>query len=108
MKGAKWFGFNAIQLEGFSPGIWILPLPGHTPGLAGVAIQTKAGWLLYGSDALPYNARVDLVPRWFARLFMYQYAPKILRLVKKHPEIQIISGHMPKMFYKKISNSIKN
>ena len=107
-QSAKRFGFDAAQLEGFSPRIWMLPLPGHTPGLSGVVIQTESGWLLYGSDALPYNARVDLVPRWFARFFMYHHAPKIRRLIKEHPEIQIISGHMPKAFYKKTPKSIKN
>ena len=105
-KGAKWLGFDAIQLKGFSPEIWLVPLPGHTRGLAGVAIQTTTGWLLYGSDALPYNARVDLVPRWFAH-FMYHHAPKIRRLIKKYPEIQIISGHMPKIFYEKMSKNIE-
>ena len=99
-EGKKWFGFDAVQLEGFSPEIWMLPLPRHTPGLAGVAIQQENGWLLYGSDALPYNARMDLVPRWFARLFMYHHVPRIRTLIAEHPEIQLVSGHMPQKFYK--------
>ncbi len=99
-KGENWFGFDAVRLTNFSPEIWLIPLPGHTPGLAGVAIQKDADWLLYGSDALPYNARIDLVPRWFARIFMYQHAPKIRALVAAHPEIQLVSGHMPQKFYK--------
>ncbi len=99
-KDEKWFGFEALQLTGFSPEIWLIPLQGHTPGLAGVAIRNEDTWLLYGSDALPYNARVDLVPRWFARFFMYHHAPRIQHLIEKNPEIQLVSGHMTLEFYK--------
>lgn len=99
-SGDKWFGFDAIQLDGFTPEIWLIPLMGHTPGLAGVAIQKENGWLLYGSDSLPYNARIDLVPHWFARFFMYHHAPRIRHLLKENPNIQLLSGHMPSRFYK--------
>ncbi len=100
-QGKKWFGFDAIRLEGFSPEIWLIPLPGHAPGLTGVAIENGEGWLFYGSDALPYNTRIDLVPRWFARFFMYHHAPRIRALLREHPEIQLVGGHMPLKFYAK-------
>ena len=98
-KGGKWFGLDAVRLERFVPEIWLLPLPGHTPGLAGVAVKDGSNWLLYGSDALPYNARIDLVPRWFARFFMYHHAPEIRALIAAHPEIQLVGGHMSQEFY---------
>ena len=97
--GEKWFDFNAIRLKGFEPELWLIPLPGHSPGHAGVAIRDGDGWILYGGDALPYNARVELVPRWFARYFMYHHAPRIREFVSAHPEVHLVAGHMALGFY---------
>jgi glyoxylase-like metal-dependent hydrolase (beta-lactamase superfamily II) len=35
-----------------------VPLAGHTPGHAGVAIDTGAGWLLHAGDAYFYHSEV--------------------------------------------------
>ena len=97
--GEKWFDFEAIPLKGFEPEIWLIPLEGHSPGHAGVAIQDGVGWVLYAGDAIPYHARVDLVPRWFARFFMYRHAPRIREFIKAHPEVRLVGGHMDYKFY---------
>lgn len=50
--GERWNGLEgARRLEGLPPEILLLPLPGHTRGHAGVAIQHGAGWLLHVGDA---------------------------------------------------------
>jgi glyoxylase-like metal-dependent hydrolase (beta-lactamase superfamily II) len=50
--GEPWFGFEAVrQLEGLPPEILMLPLPGHTWGHAGVAVQVEGRWLLHAGDA---------------------------------------------------------
>lgn len=36
-----------------APGVQVVPLPGHTPGLQGVAVATRAGRHLIASDAVP-------------------------------------------------------
>ena len=98
-SGEKWLGLDAIQLKEFEPEIWLLPLPGHTPGHAGIAIRNGDGWILYGGDALPYNARIDLVPRWFARCCMYHHAPHLRGLIREYPEVRLVAGHMSLGYY---------
>ena len=41
----------------------MVPLPGHTPGHAGVAIDTPEGWLLHAGDAYFYRHEMDRRPR---------------------------------------------
>ena len=58
-RGEAWFGFDAVrQLEELPPEILLVPLPGHTWGHAGVAIQRPEGWLLHAGDAYFYRAEV--------------------------------------------------
>ena len=60
--GAPWFGFEAVREAGGLPrGILMIPLPGHTRGHAGVAVETDEGWLLHAGDA--YFHREQLDPR---------------------------------------------
>lgn len=47
-----WFGFeNVRMLEGLPPEILLVPLPGHSAGHAGVAIEGPRGWMLHAGDA---------------------------------------------------------
>jgi glyoxylase-like metal-dependent hydrolase (beta-lactamase superfamily II) len=58
-QGEGWFGFNAVRdLEGLPPEILLVPLPGHTWGHAGVALQASPGWLLHAGDAYFYRGEV--------------------------------------------------
>jgi len=55
-QGETWFGFPAVRgLEGLPPEILLVPLPGHTWGHAGVAVDTGSGWLLHAGDAYFYR-----------------------------------------------------
>jgi glyoxylase-like metal-dependent hydrolase (beta-lactamase superfamily II) len=55
-QGEPWFGFPAVrELQGLPPEILFVPLPGHTWGHAGIAIQTGEGWLLHAGDAYFYR-----------------------------------------------------
>jgi glyoxylase-like metal-dependent hydrolase (beta-lactamase superfamily II) len=50
--GGRWFGFDAVaQLDGLPPEILLVPLPGHTAGHAGVAVEAPGGWRLHAGDA---------------------------------------------------------
>jgi glyoxylase-like metal-dependent hydrolase (beta-lactamase superfamily II) len=50
--GERFFGLpHARELEGLPPEILLVPLPGHTPGHAGVAVQGPRGWMLHAGDA---------------------------------------------------------
>ncbi len=74
VSGEKWFGMDCVsQLEEIPPGVVLVPLPGHTRGHAGVAVSTKAGWVLHCGDAyyvqeeLRASGRVPLGVRAFRR-----------------------------------------
>jgi glyoxylase-like metal-dependent hydrolase (beta-lactamase superfamily II) len=52
--GERWFGFEAVcDVKGLPPEVLLVPLPGHTFGHAGVAVDTSEGWLLNAGDASP-------------------------------------------------------
>ena len=58
-KGENWLGFDAVRdLDGLPPEFLMVPLPGHTWGHAGVAIDTGKGWLLHAGDAYFYRKEV--------------------------------------------------
>jgi glyoxylase-like metal-dependent hydrolase (beta-lactamase superfamily II) len=60
-EGEPWLGFECVRrLAGVPPGILIVPLPGHTAGHAGVAVEADGGWLLHAGDA--YFHRDEMRP----------------------------------------------
>lgn len=63
-RGEPWFGFDAVrELEGLPPEILMIPLPGHTLGHAGIAIDTPHGWVLHAGDAYFYRGEVRQAER---------------------------------------------
>lgn len=60
--GEPWFGFDSVrQLDGLPPEILMVPLPGHTWGHAGVAIDAGGGsWVLNAGDAYFYRGEMDI------------------------------------------------
>lgn len=57
--GEPWMGFPAVRgLDGLPPEILLIPLPGHTHGHSGVAIDTGSGWLLDAGDAYFFHREV--------------------------------------------------
>lgn len=59
-SGEPWFGFDSVrQLDGLPPEILMIPMPGHTWGHAGVAVQTARGWVLNAGDAYFYRGEMD-------------------------------------------------
>lgn len=105
-----WFGLDAWRLNEKLGKNWLLvPLPGHTEGHCGVAIETEHGWLLHAGDAYFHSASLDSegqsrVPsglRWFERLASvdYQQVEKsrqaLQELASREPSIQIFSTHDP-------------
>ncbi|MFT8243007.1 MBL fold metallo-hydrolase [Roseomonas sp. BN140053] len=60
----SWFGLPAIGgLHGLPPSFRLVPLPGHTPGHCGVAIDTGQGWVLHAGDAVFMHSELDEDPR---------------------------------------------
>ena len=58
--GERWFGFDNVRsLEGLPPEILMVPMPGHTWGHAGIAVDTGDGWVLNAGDAYFYRRELD-------------------------------------------------
>jgi glyoxylase-like metal-dependent hydrolase (beta-lactamase superfamily II) len=73
--GERWLGFDGVsQLRGLPPEILLVPLPGHTAGHRGVAIDTARGWLLHAGDAYYHAGEIDSARPWrYPALAMTQW-----------------------------------
>lgn len=98
---SAWFGFDSINvLPECSPQILLIPLPGHTRGHCGVAIETPDGWLLHCGDAIsPFHKSADANqnapnPGWLVRAILGDQVPRLRKLAQEHgQQIELISGH---------------
>jgi glyoxylase-like metal-dependent hydrolase (beta-lactamase superfamily II) len=99
-----WYGFEAIEvLPGIKPRILFLPLPGHSPGHCGVAIELDHGWLLHCGDATyPFYRMEDPrqpygePPTWLVHWLLGPHTPKLKALhARWGDEIHLICGHDP-------------
>jgi glyoxylase-like metal-dependent hydrolase (beta-lactamase superfamily II) len=87
--GEAWLGFEAVRaLDGLPPEILMIPLRGHTPGHAGVAVQTRDGWLLHAGDAYLHGAQMDATrPHGPPGLMAYQHimdSDRAARRINQH------------------------
>jgi glyoxylase-like metal-dependent hydrolase (beta-lactamase superfamily II) len=89
-SGERWYDFDAIRLP-FEPEMWLVPLPGHTRGLCGVAVKARSGWLFQASDAAAlFN---NEAPAWLVRLVLGPHQPRIRQFADLHPEVKVVTGH---------------
>ena len=111
--GEPWFGFETVRdLEGLPPEILLVPLPGHTWGHAGVAIDTGNGWLLHAGDAYFYRGEMRAHQRRCTPgLAAYQTMMEVDRelrfanqsrlrtlSVDRAPDVKIVCAHDPVEF----------
>jgi glyoxylase-like metal-dependent hydrolase (beta-lactamase superfamily II) len=69
--GETWFGFGAVRcLRGLPPEFLLVPLPGHTGGHSGVAVEKNGRWLLHAGDAYlePVELDATRTAPWTTRL----------------------------------------
>jgi glyoxylase-like metal-dependent hydrolase (beta-lactamase superfamily II) len=73
--GSPWKGFASVRdLQDLPPEVLLVPLPGHTFGHTGVAVQTDSGWQLLAGDAYFHCHEMDLEqPRCTPGLAFYQW-----------------------------------
>jgi len=106
--GERWFGFDAVRgLAGLPPEILMIPLPGHSAGHAGVAIDTPDGWLLNAGDAYFYRREMDAEPACTPGLAAYQRLmeedrptrlhnqDRLRALANSHSNVRIFCSHDP-------------
>jgi glyoxylase-like metal-dependent hydrolase (beta-lactamase superfamily II) len=64
-NGDRWMGFDCVRdIPGLPPEILLVPLPGHTFGHAGVAINTGGRWLLQAGDAYFHHQEMHPTKPW--------------------------------------------
>jgi len=100
-----WFGFDAARiLEGITPEIWLIPLPGHTRGHCGVAVKTAEKWLFHCGDAYISYSDIDPEhsphsrPSWIQPLAnrLFPHTPRLQALYHNHgDEIDMFCAHDP-------------
>lgn len=92
-SGEKWFDFDAIQLPGFEPQIWLIPLFGHSHGHCGVAIQTQTGWHFHCGDA-GVDIENNIAPDWLIATALGPHWLRLRAFAQSHPEIRLTASHM--------------
>ena len=105
---AEWFGFDCMQfVNGISPEILLIPLPGHSRGHCGVAIRDSGGWLFQcGAAASAFHQETDLhdrgkaahcldfVPRRLAHRIVGPHIRRLRKLISDHSAaVRVISAH---------------
>jgi glyoxylase-like metal-dependent hydrolase (beta-lactamase superfamily II) len=119
-QGEPWFGFDTVRdLDGLPPEILMVPLPGHTWGHAGIAIQSSSGWLLHAGDAYFYRGEMrQAVRKCTPGLRAYQTMMEVdrdLRMtnqerlrrlsVEKRNELRILCAHDPVEFERAVAGA---
>lgn len=94
LRGETWCGFDAVRIPGIEPQVWLAPLPGHTSGHCGVALQDGNGWLFFCGDAVPANLDFRVGPMALYRATIGPHVPRLKALAAAHPEVRLVAGHM--------------
>lgn len=108
-EGESWRGFSARELTEISPGIVLIPMPGHTRGHAAVAVDAGHRWVLHCGDAFLHPGRLDgsPVPRMHAlaenvlahdRAVMHANQVRLAELYRSSgPDLLMVCAHDPGM-----------
>ena len=110
--GEPWYGFNAVRgLDGLPPEILLVPLPGHTWGHSGIAIDAGGHWLLHAGDAYFYRGEMAAKRHCTPGLRAYQKLMEVDRQARlgnqdrlrrlaldKGGEVQLFCAHDPVEF----------
>lgn len=116
VDGETWRGFDAVRdLPGLPPEVLLVPVAGHSPGHAAVAIDCGTRWLLHCGDA--YFHRDEVNPklsepecpvglRVFQSLVAHERATRLRNrqrlfdLAGAHPDdLRLVCAHDPHDFY---------
>jgi glyoxylase-like metal-dependent hydrolase (beta-lactamase superfamily II) len=107
--GEPWKGMPAVrQLRGLPPELLALPMPGHSPGHAAIAVDTGHGWLVHAGDAYFHRSVTERgdasgtpwVLRCVERLIASDYESvranhALLEKLAKRDDVTVFSAHDP-------------
>jgi glyoxylase-like metal-dependent hydrolase (beta-lactamase superfamily II) len=75
LGGDRWLGFESVRvLAAGDADVLMIPLPGHTLGHTGVAVQREDGWLLHCGDAFFHRGELERPPTCPVGLRAFQAA----------------------------------
>lgn len=96
-----WFGMECIrELPGLPEQIILAPLPGHTRGHCGVAVDTGEGWLFHCGDAfyvaveLDESRRPPMDVRCFRRIAHEDFASAMEQLGRINKAVKAADGQV--------------
>lgn len=105
-EGETWNGFHRVrELRGLPPEILLVSLPGHSPGHAGIAVRTGAGWLLHAGDAFYERGQMSPKRAVTPGMRLFQWAvhsdrraarrtvERLRELSLGDPAIQVLCAH---------------
>jgi len=109
VEGDEWLGFESVRvLPGGNGDLLMIPLPGHTRGHTGIAVQRPEGWLLHCGDAYFFHGEVETPHRCPATLRAYQSLTgvnsklrlqnleRLRELAARHPgDVEMLCSHDP-------------
>jgi glyoxylase-like metal-dependent hydrolase (beta-lactamase superfamily II) len=107
--GEPWKGVPAVrQLAGLPPEILALPMAGHSPGHAAIAVDTGRGWLVHAGDAYFHRSVLECADasatpwalRWIEHLIADDYRAvranqRTLAELAKRDDVTVFSAHDP-------------
>jgi glyoxylase-like metal-dependent hydrolase (beta-lactamase superfamily II) len=110
-QGREWRGFpGAVSPAGLPEAILMVPLPGHTPGHCGIAVQLDSGqWLFHCGDAVYHAAwlnpggRPPLAIQAIEQILQHDSDArratryKLAQLIAS-PDVKVFSSHDPIAF----------
>jgi glyoxylase-like metal-dependent hydrolase (beta-lactamase superfamily II) len=111
VDGDSWLGFDSVSLlPGLDFDVALVPLPGHTRGHSGIAVQGDDGWLLHCGDAFFHHGEVATPPFAPVGLRLYealtgvndkarrQNQERLRELAREHgDEVRLICSHDPEL-----------
>ncbi|MFD6356686.1 MBL fold metallo-hydrolase [Nocardia tengchongensis] len=96
--GDTWMGLPAIRnISGLPPQIVIVPLPGHSPGHVGVAVERPDGsWLLHAGDSYFFHGEIDADPTCPLYMNLFRHFTAVDPAARKQTlaELQRLRGHV--------------
>jgi glyoxylase-like metal-dependent hydrolase (beta-lactamase superfamily II) len=109
--GETWRGFaSAKELETVAPGIVLIPLPGHTRGHAGLAMDAGHRWILHCGDAFYHRGSIDGTPvpatvrlheavTTYSRAQLRDNRSRLAELYgRAEPDLLIVCSHDPGLY----------
>ena len=112
VDGDSWFGFDSVRLlPDLDAEVALIPLPGHSTGHSGVAVNTGDGWLLHCGDAFFHHDEIATPPscppglRLFQALMAHDAKARhhnqerLRELVRERgDEVRLVCSHDPEQF----------